>query len=114
MIAAALLWLGHALLALGLLFIVVAAVGLVRLPDVYCRCHALGKAFTLGINALLLGLWCQLGVGAIGLKIALVVFLLFVTIPVSTHLLTRLAWRSGAPRWSRGRLRRDDGSEAGG
>ncbi len=103
-------WLGHGLLGLGMFFVVVAAVGLARLPDVYCRCHALGKAFTLGINSLLLGLWCELGEGAIGLKIGLVVFSLFVTIPVSTHLLTRLAWRSGVPRWTRGRLRRDGGS----
>jgi multicomponent Na+:H+ antiporter subunit G len=92
-------WLGYALLAVGMIFILVAAIGLLRLPDVYCRCHALGKAFTLGINALLLGLWCKLGDGTLGLKILLVVFFLFLTIPVSTHLLTRLAWRARIPRW---------------
>ena len=102
MTAAIVAALGYVLLAVGLLFVLVAAVGLLRLPDVYCRCHALGKAFTLGINSLLLGLWCKLGEPQIGLKVLLVVFFLFVTIPVSTHLLTRLAWRARAPRWGRG------------
>ncbi|MBL9186835.1 MAG: monovalent cation/H(+) antiporter subunit G [Opitutaceae bacterium] len=102
MIATLVHWLGVFMLGFGLVFLTVAAVGLARLPDVYCRCHALGKAFTLGINSLLLGLWCALDEPVVGLKIALVVFFLFVTIPVSTHLLTRLAWRARAPRWRDG------------
>lgn len=104
-------WISLGLLAVGLFFVVVAAVGMVRLPDVYCRCHALGKALTLGINAMLLGLWGRLGEGSIGLKVALVVFFLFVTIPVSTHLLTRLAWRNRLPRWTKDGMRESDGSE---
>lgn len=100
-------WLGYTLLVVGMVFILVAAIGLLRLPDVYCRCHALGKAFTLGINALLLGLWCKLGEGTIGLKILLVVFFLFLTIPVSTHLLTRLAWRARLPRWEQRQASRE-------
>lgn len=104
-------WASMGLLAVGLFFVVVAAVGMVRLPDVYCRCHALGKALTLGINAMLLGLWGRLGEGSIGLKVALVVFFLFVTIPVSTHLLTRLAWRNRLPRWTKDGMRESDRSE---
>ncbi len=84
---------GHVLLGIGVLFILVAAVGVLRLPDVYCRSHALGKAFTLGINSMLAGLWLNLGAGGFGLKVLLVAFFLFLTIPVATHLLTRLAWR---------------------
>ena len=91
-------WLGVVLLALGMIFVTVAAVGVARLPDVYCRCHALGKAFSLGINALLLGLWCKLGDATVGLKVGLVMGFLSLTIPVSTHLLTRLAWRARVPR----------------
>jgi multicomponent Na+:H+ antiporter subunit G len=82
-------------LALGMLFVVVAAVGLLRLPDVYCRSHALGKAFTLGVNSMLVGLWFKQGGAAFGLKVALVVTFMFLTIPVATHLITRLAWRAG-------------------
>ncbi|BET68788.1 hypothetical protein ASA1KI_37060 [Opitutales bacterium ASA1] len=92
--------LGYVFLSFGLVFIVVAAVGLVRLPDVYCRSHALGKAFTLGINSMLIGLWCKLGEGGFGLKVALIVFFLFVTIPVATHLILRLAYAEGLRRKS--------------
>ncbi len=100
-------WLGLGLLGFGIFFVAVAAVGLFRLPDVFCRSHALGKAFTLGINSMLAGLWLVLGAGSFGLKVLLVVFFLFLTIPVATHLLTRLAWRAqqrrGAGRGARPR-----------
>ncbi len=94
-------WLGLGLLGFGMFFVVVAAVGLFRLPDVFCRSHALGKAFTLGINSMLVGLWLKLGGGGFGLKVLLVVFFMFLTIPVSTHLLTRLAWRQQQRRRAR-------------
>jgi multicomponent Na+:H+ antiporter subunit G len=84
-------------LGLGVLFVAVAAVGLLRLPDVYCRSHALGKAFTLGINSMLVGLLLTLGGPAFGLKVILVACFLFLTIPVATHLVCRLAWRNGVP-----------------
>jgi multicomponent Na+:H+ antiporter subunit G len=90
-------WFAAIFLSLGVLFVVVAAVGLLRLPDVYCRSHALGKAFTLGINAMLVGLLFTLGGPAFGLKVILVACFLFLTIPVATHLVCRLAWRNRMP-----------------
>lgn len=38
----------------GTFFMVVTGIGLVRLPDVYCRMHAAGKAGTLGVALLIL------------------------------------------------------------
>jgi heme/copper-type cytochrome/quinol oxidase subunit 3 len=41
----------------GALLILAAAIGVLRLPDVLCRSHAVAKALTLGIFLMLLGLW---------------------------------------------------------
>ena len=49
------------LLLLGVFFMLVGCIGIVRLPDVLCRAHALTKAMTLGVVLLFLSLWVQLG-----------------------------------------------------
>ena len=97
----------------GALFAVAAAIGILRLPDVLCRSHAVAKALTLGIILMFLGLWLHLGqVGERqGLKIVLAVFFQLVTIPVSSHLLSLLAWQKNVPRWRAGPV--DDHRQAG-
>jgi len=88
----------------GAFFVLAAAIGIVRLPDVLCRSHALAKAMTFGISLMLAGLWLQLGhdEGGSGLKIALAVFFQLLTIPVSSHLLALMAWKQNLPRWRHG------------
>lgn len=83
----------------GAVFMLIAAIGLVRLPDVLCRSHALAKASTLGIFSMLLGLWVELGVAAVGLKIVLAIFFQVATIPVASHLVSLLALKKNLPRW---------------
>jgi multicomponent Na+:H+ antiporter subunit G len=83
----------------GTAFVVVAAVGLVRLPDLYCRAHALGKAMTLGLILLLLALWVELGAAQAGLVLPLAILFQLLTIPVGGHLLCRLAKRRSLPQW---------------
>jgi len=73
-------------LVLGVFFILVANLGILILPDVLCRAHALSKAATLGLLLMLIGLWIQLGSEAVGLKIVLTVAFQFITIPISSHL----------------------------
>lgn len=74
-------------LLLGAALIFTAAVGVVRLPEVLCRSHAVAKALTLGIFLMLLGLWLQLEDPRHGLKIVLAIFFQVLTIPVSSHLI---------------------------
>ena len=44
------------LILLGILLMFTGSIGILRLPDFYCRAHASGKADTLGIMVLLAGL----------------------------------------------------------
>jgi multicomponent Na+:H+ antiporter subunit G len=89
----------------GAFFVVVAAVGAVRLPDVYCRSHALGKAMTLGIVLVLVGY--GLYVPEVSwLKLGLAVLFQFATIPVASHLFCLIAYRKGVQRFDPSRCRR--------
>lgn len=83
---------------LGALLVLVAMIGTVRFPDVFCRAHALGKGLTLGLMVLLGGLWLDPATEVSGLKILAAVFFQFVTLPVASHLLTRLSFDKNLPR----------------
>ena len=58
----------------GSLLILASAIGVLRLPDVLCRSHAVAKALTLGIFLMLLGLWVYQGEKQTALKILLAIF----------------------------------------
>jgi multicomponent Na+:H+ antiporter subunit G len=88
-------------LLLGCLIILLSAIGIFRLPDALCRGHALGKGMTLGLILVLIGLWTHLGFRVAGIKVPLAVLFQFLTIPIASHLLVRLAHRKGLRRESR-------------
>lgn len=91
--------LGFLMLAGGAFFMLVAAIGVARLPDVYCRAHAVGKAMTLGVVLLLLGLGIL--VEAVSWwKVWLAIAFQFATIPVASHLFCLVAYRKRVKRWS--------------
>lgn len=81
--------------AIGVLFILLASIGLVRMPDLYTRAHAVGKAGTLGIAGVLLGVAVAFADLLIGVKMIALVTFFFVTAPVATHMLDRAAFLTG-------------------
>lgn len=90
---------GGLFLAGGVFFMLVAAIGTARFPDVYCRSHGVGKAMTLGITLLLIG--CGLVVDAIAWwKVVLAIIFQLATIPVASHLFCLVAYRKKVRRWS--------------
>ncbi|MEA3243031.1 MAG: Na+/H+ antiporter subunit G [Pseudomonadota bacterium] len=92
MIATLVDWLTAALLLLGAGFALLGSIGLARLPDIYTRLHGPTKATTLGIGGILLGsiLYFSLRQG-LSLHEVLVSVFLFITAPVSAHLIARAA-----------------------
>lgn len=79
----------------GALFAFVAAIGLIRLPDVYTRMHAAAKAGTVGSGLLLLATGVESSDPAILVR-AIAGFVFFIlTAPVSAHLLARAAHKAG-------------------
>ena len=80
---------------------VVAALGVLRMPDLYTRMHAATKAGTLGAGLLLVGAAFVLGDPWVTVRAVLTVAFLALTVPVASHLVARAAYRTGrAPLWS--------------
>ena len=89
---------------LGCLFCLLAAVGLVRLPDTLTRMHAATKAGTLGAGMILAAVALLFGDIGTVLRALLVVIFLYLTAPVGAHLIGRAAYCSGIRLSSRTRV----------
>jgi len=89
------------LLFIGALLMLIAAIGVLRLPDFFMRMAANTKAATLGAACLLTGLALHfLDLGIATRAIATVVFL-FMTAPIAAHMLGRAAYITGVPLWEK-------------
>ncbi len=98
----ALLVLLAVLYAVGVFFNVAAVVGLLRMPDVYCRLHSSSKNTTLGSALIIGGLALrEVQVGALpaAAKILFIGLLLLIVTPIGSHALARAAYLYGVPLW---------------
>ncbi len=92
MIAGLLDLMTSAVLLIGASFALIGSIGLARLPDIFTRLHAPTKATTLGVGGILLGSILYFSVRhGLSLHELLVSIFLFLTAPVSAHLLARAA-----------------------
>ena len=87
------------LLLLGAVFMLLAAIGMVRMPDVLTRLHSSTKSATLGVGLIMLGVALTFGDLAIGVRALAIVIFMFSTTPVSGHMIARAAYLSGVPLW---------------
>lgn len=84
-----------ALLLAGSLLSLIAAIGLVKLPDVFTRMHASTKAGTLGIEFVMVALAIHFGDIMVLIKASAIVLFIVLTAPVAAHMLGRTAYRMG-------------------
>lgn len=89
----------------GGFFVIVGAVGLLRMPDFFTRLHASSVTDTLGAGLLLAGMALQAGFSQASIKLGLILLFLFFTSPTATHALAKAALH--------GNLRPLTGSKAG-
>lgn len=90
----------------GLFFMVVGAIGLLRLPDFYTRAHASGKCDTLGEGLMLLGFILYEGATLVSLKLLLLIIFIFISSPTAVHALVNVAYARGVRPWQKGEERR--------
>lgn len=90
---------GFAFIALGLAFDFFGCLGLVRFPDIYNRLHSSIKCVTMGTSSILFGLFLYKGFTHTGIKALLCIGFLLLTAPVSAHVLSRSAHKSGVKLW---------------
>lgn len=90
-----------ALLIVGAFFMFVAAMGLLRMPDLFMRMSSSTKAATIGLGSLLLALALYFGeIGVTSRAIATILFI-FLTNPVSSHRIGRIAYLVGVELWEK-------------
>lgn len=84
------------LAAIGVIFMLISAIGLLRLPDVFSRMHAAGKASTVGVSCLLLAAGVHFWNQDLFFRMVLLIALIFATAPISTSAMARAAYRTGS------------------
>ncbi|MFB6201170.1 MAG: monovalent cation/H(+) antiporter subunit G [Halorhabdus sp.] len=83
------------LIVVGVFFLLVGTVGLLRLPDIYNRMHATSKATTLGAASLFLAGFAYFGPRGAGLTSLVGILFLFLTAPTGAHMISRAAQKMG-------------------
>jgi multicomponent Na+:H+ antiporter subunit G len=79
----------------GGIFLVIGAIGLNRMPDVFTRMHATSVSDTFGAGLMLVGLMVQSGVSLVTVKLLFLLLCLWFTAPIATHALARAALLAG-------------------
>jgi multicomponent Na+:H+ antiporter subunit G len=87
------------LLVLGGCFMLLAAVGLLRLPDLLLRMSATAKAATLGAALSVLGASLHFGDPGTVARAVVIIAFLFLTAPVASHMIGRAGYHKGMPLW---------------
>jgi multicomponent Na+:H+ antiporter subunit G len=86
---------GWALILGGGAFVVIGAVGLIRMPDLFTRLHAASVGDTFGAGLMLLGMMVMAGLSLVTLKLLFLLLFLWFAGPVATHALARAALLAG-------------------
>lgn len=88
--------LGVLLKLIGVAFLIIASIGLIRFHDPFQRMHAATKAGTVGAASVLLGVAFSLGQVSTFIVAIVTILFLMMTMPISAHLLGRASYISGA------------------
>lgn len=88
------------IITLGALFVLLAAIGIVRMPDLYLRILVTTKAATLGVGMILIAAAIYFGEASMTTRALAIVFFILLTAPVGAHLLGKASYFVGTPLWS--------------
>jgi multicomponent Na+:H+ antiporter subunit G len=92
-------YLAALLILSGSFFALIGALGIVRLPDVYCRSHAASKAGTIGSGLAMLAVAVSAPEIYVATRAIAGLFFFLLTAPVAAHLLMRAAYKAKYPMW---------------
>lgn len=87
------------LMIIGAVFMLLAAIGVVRMPDLYLRMSATSKAATLGVICVMLAAALHFNDFAITARVIAIIVFLVLTAPVAAHKIARAAYLAGPGLW---------------
>jgi multicomponent Na+:H+ antiporter subunit G len=91
---------------MGVFFITVAGLGILRMPDLYTRMHASTKAGTIGLGLLMVAVALHFqDLASVSRAVAIMIFLVL-TAPVAAHLLGKSMLDKGYKMWHKDGTRR--------
>lgn len=91
----------YILSTIGSIFILLASIGIFRMPDFYMRLSVTIKASTFGIGFILLAVALFFNEFSVTTKVMAILFFLIITAPVSGHLIGKTAYRLGIKLWDK-------------
>ena len=83
------------LIIVGSAFLLIGAIGIIRLPDIFSRMHGAGIIDTMGTAMLFSGMFLQAGFTIVSIKLFMILLFLMFTSPTTTHALARAALDAG-------------------
>lgn len=86
---------------LGTLFVLLAAIGVIRMPDTYLRISVTTKAATLGIGLILAAAAIYFNEISITSRVLAIILFILLTAPVGAHLIGRASYFIGVKLWKK-------------
>lgn len=84
---------------IGVAFMIISAIGIIRLPDFYIRMSAITKAATLGVGFIVTGIGIYFNDIWIVTKVVAIIFFMLLSSPVAAHVISRAASQHHIPFW---------------
>jgi multicomponent Na+:H+ antiporter subunit G len=88
----------------GALLILLAGIGIIRMPDLYLRMSVTTKAATLGIGLIMFAAGIYFNESSITTRVLAIIFFLFLTVPVGAHLIGRSSYFTGVQMWKKSKM----------
>lgn len=87
------------LLLTGAFFMLMAAVGILRMPDLFMRMSATTKSVTLGVSFSLLAVALHFNDLGIGARVMATILFVYITAPIAAHMIARAGYVRGVELW---------------
>lgn len=85
----------------GALFMLLAGLGALRMPDLLMRMHATTKAGALGSGVIMVAVAIHFGEAGVTTRAVAITLFVMLTSPVAAHVIARAGYFTGTPMWSR-------------
>ena len=91
----------YILSTMGALFVLLAAIGVVRMPDLYLRISVTTKGATLGIGMILVAAAIYFNDTSITSRVSAIILFVLLTAPVGAHMIGRASYFTGIKLWDK-------------
>jgi multicomponent Na+:H+ antiporter subunit G len=92
------------IVSIGAAFVLLAAIGVLKMPDLFLRISVTTKAATLGVGLMLVGVSIHFADFYTTTRSVAIVLFVLLTAPIGAHLIGRAAYIFGVPLWKNNRI----------